>query len=208
MAPPYRAAVLEVLLPRRCALCARTGDGVCAACAATLTPAPDVAPPPGLDAAWALLSYDEVTARLVAEIKFRNHRDALDAVGRALATVVRGSAGSPGGPVDVVTWAPTSPERRRSRGYDQAELLARSVARHAGSALRGTLRRRSGSPQTGADRVHRLLGPSFDPLRPVRGHAVVVDDVWTTGATLAAGARALREAGADRITGLVLAVRP
>ena len=61
---------------------------------------------------------------------------------------------------------------------------------------------------TGADRLHRLLGPSFDGTRPISGHVVVVDDVCTTGATLGAAARALRAAGAERVSGLVLAVTP
>lgn len=198
------ADVLDLLIPRRCALCRRPGPGVCARCAASLTEAPELGPPPGLDDCRALWSYDDATARLVAELKFRNHRDAIGAVGSALAVYL----GASPAPVDILTWAPTSPSRRRSRGYDQAELLARATGRAAGVRTTATLRRRGAAAQTGADRVRRLLGPSFEPDRALRGHVVVVDDVWTTGATLAAAARALRCAGAERVSGLVLAVRP
>ena len=131
------------------------------------------------------------------------HRDALDAIGRALAVLI----GDLSDEVDVVTWAPTTVSRRRARGYDQAELLARSAARHLGAAVFGTLRRHPGRPQTGAGRLDRLLGPSFEPIRPLHGRVVVVDDVWTTGATLAAAARSLRDAGAHRVSGLTIAVR-
>jgi predicted amidophosphoribosyltransferase len=163
-----------------------------------------VATPPGLDRCWALLAYEEPVPRLIAALKYRNHRDVLTVAARALAVFV---ARSPV-PVDALTWAPTSPSRRRDRGYDQAELLARGVGRRTGLHATATLRRRSGDPQTGADRVQRLRGPSFEPSAPVSGHVVVVDDVCTTGATLSAAAGALRRAGADRCSGLVLAVRP
>lgn len=157
--------------------------------------------PPPFEHCWALLSYDGDAARLVAELKYRNHRDALSTVGRAMAVFVRRSET----PVSTLTWAPTSSVRRRRRGYDQAALLARAVARPSGLPAIPMLRRRPGAPQTGADRAHRLLGPSFEPTRAVEGHVVVIDDVCTTGATLHAAAVALRQAGATRVSGLVLA---
>jgi predicted amidophosphoribosyltransferase len=158
----------------------------------------------GLDSCWALLAYEDPVPGLVAALKYRNHRDASDVVARAMAVFVARSRTT----VDAVTWAPTSPARRRARGYDQAGLLARAVGRRAGVPVVPALRRRPGAPQTGADRVRRLVGPSFDATRAVSGHVVVVDDVCTTGATLGAAARALRSAGADRVSGLVLAVTP
>ncbi|UDY35625.1 ComF family protein [Dermatobacter hominis] len=195
--------MLDLLAPARCALCRSPGLGLCGSCGAALPPAPAMAAPPGLDACWALLAYEDPVPQLVAALKYRNHRDVLAVVAWALAVfVVRSPT-----PVDAVTWAPTSRSRRRARGYDQAELLARAVARRAGVPAVGALRRLPGPPQTGADRAHRLRGPSFRAVGPVRGHVVVIDDVCTTGATLGAAARALRDAGAVRTTGLVLAVR-
>ena len=148
-----------------------------------------------------LLRYDGPTRELVAAIKFHRHRDAVPLLGRAMARLVDG-------PVDLVTWAPTSAARRRDRGYDQAELLARAVARALRRPCRATLRRTSGGAQTGRDREQRLGGPAFRPLRTVRGTVLLVDDVRTTGATLCAAADVLTEAGAAKVSGLTLAVTP
>ena len=108
----------------------------------------------------------------------------------------------------LVTWAPTSPRRRRDRGFDQAQLLARAVARRLGLPARATLRRTSSTPQTGLDARARHLGPAFRALRPSPGSVVLVDDVVTTGATLEAAASALRAAGATTVIGVTAAATP
>jgi predicted amidophosphoribosyltransferase len=201
--------VLALLLPARCAVCRMPGPGLCPRCATALPPAPQLPPPAGLDRCTALLAYDGGSRSLVAALKYRNHRDALDRVAGALAVLLEDLLGDlDPGPEPLVTWAPTSPARRRGRGYDQAELLARATAVRGGRRAVPLLRRHPGPAQTGRDRVARLAGPSFHPARAVPSTVVVVDDVWTTGATLAAAAVALRTGGAQRVLGLVLAVRP
>ncbi|MFN7149360.1 MAG: ComF family protein, partial [Microthrixaceae bacterium] len=191
--------MLDLLLPRRCVCCGAVGAGLCRPCAAALPAAPDLAAPPGFADCWSLLRYEGSTRTVVAALKFRGHHDAVDLLCGAMAAMVDR-------PADLVTWAPTSDERRRRRGFDQAELLARGVARHLGLPCRSLLTRDASGAQTGRGRDERLTGAAFRPARGVgAGSVLVVDDVRTTGATLCAAADALVERGHQRVLGLTLA---
>ncbi|MGA1363272.1 MAG: ComF family protein [Ilumatobacteraceae bacterium] len=133
--------------------------------------------------------------RLVLALKYRNRRRTARSIAQRMSGLVPAGA-------DLVTWAPTSAARRRRRGFDQAELIARHVAAMCGIGWARVLERLDPAGQTGRDRRARLTGPSFAASTSVRGlHVVVVDDVVTTGATLRAAAAALHHAGAVRVTG-------
>src|SRR5262249_29162350 len=108
----------------------------------------------------------------------------------------------------VVTWVPTTRGRRRRRGFDQAELLARAVARRWRVPCAPLLARAPGPPQTGRSRDDRLTGVALRPRRPVDAGlpVVLVDDVLTTGATLRCAAAALRSVG-HRWLGALTAAR-
>jgi predicted amidophosphoribosyltransferase len=203
--------VLGVLFPLVCPGCGRTGDVVCPSCAARLHPAGPVPPPAGLDAWWAAFSYDDVAREVVARVKYRGAgagvRGRADAMVDALTDALPPSDLA-GGAIDAVTWAPTSRERRRARGFDPAELLARAVARRLGFRCVGLLDRRPGPPQTGRTAADRRRGPSHLARRAAPPAVLVVDDVATTGATLAAAARALRLGGAQRVVALTAARTP
>ncbi len=157
--------------------------------------------PPDLDTCAALLAYEGVGRELVARLKYRNARAAAGFLAGAMAALVDA------GEVDVVTWAPTTAARRRRRGFDQAALLARLVARRMGRPCRPLLTRPSGPPQTGRPGAARRLPRAF-AARPSCGRVLLVDDVVTTGATMTAAARALRAAGATQVHGLAAARTP
>lgn len=101
---------------------------------------------------------------------------------------------------DFVTWAPTTSARRRKRGFDQSELIARHLAAQAGFKHARLLRRINDGRQTGSGREERLARPSFVARPRLHGKSIwVVDDVMTTGATMRASAEALVCAGAERV---------
>jgi len=195
--------VLDVLFPPRCVLCSCPGVGLCGDCASALTPAPEMDPPDDLDDLAALCDYEGSGRDLVLALKRRNRRDAVGLLGRSLATAL--AAPTPDHAPAAVTWAPTTTDRRRARGFDQAEELARAVARSAGLPCRRLLARRGGGPQHGRNRAQRLAGPGFVPIGWVPRGVVLVDDVVASGATMSAAAAALRRGGAHRVVGLALA---
>lgn len=193
--------MLELIFPVRCVVCDAVGASPCAPCSQRLRPAGVVHVPPALDSCTALLVYEGVTRQLVTALKYRNRRSALPGLVAALTAL-------PLPAVDEVTWAPTSAARRRARGFDQAELIARAVGRRLRRPCRRVLRRVSNGPQTGRSLAARLDGPAFAPIGDPRARVLLIDDVITTGATLTAAARALRGAGTAEVHGLVLARTP
>ena len=120
---------------------------------------------------------------------------------------------------DLILPVPLSKERLQTRGFNQAWLLARELARQAGSAASTDsallLRVKNTRPQTELKREERLTNVKgafqIDPLRATAvkdRRIVLVDDVMTSGASLFTAAEALRAAGAAHITGVVLARTP
>jgi predicted amidophosphoribosyltransferase len=193
--------VLDLLFPPRCVLCDELGTGLCRACASRLEGC-SVPVPPGLDSLVVLCRYSGAGRELVLSLKRGNRRDALPQLGDALAAGLQIALGATH--AVEITWAPTTSSRRRERGFDQAELLARAVGRAGGWPVRATLRR-VGGPQHGTTRSQRWTDLSFSCRRPAAPTTIVIDDVVTSGATMAAAARALRSAGARTVFGATVA---
>jgi len=218
-------------LPQACALCAAdAGDALlCAACAAALPrlpaacpvcalPAPDAAAcgaclahPPPFAATVAALVYAFPVDRLLQQFKYAGRLALADwaaaelAAATARALAARGGAGMP----DLVAAVPLSAARQRERGFNQAHEIAARVARRLGLPVGHALARAErGVPQAAlpwSARAGNVRG-AFACRRDVRGLAVaLVDDVMTTGATLAEAAATLRHAGAARVDAWVVA---
>jgi competence protein ComFC len=155
---------------------------------------------------WAPVAYEGPGRELVRALKFYG---ALS-VAREMAALVVASA-----PERLLRGAlvpvPLHPVRLRRRGFNQAVVLAGSVARATGLVTSDCLRRRGpGPPQVGRGRGARLAGPagSIEPQARVPPAALIVDDVVTTGSTLAACAAALRSAGTKEVAAIAFARTP
>jgi ComF family protein len=153
---------------------------------------------------WAPLAYEGPARELVRALKYRG----AERLANAMAAQIAATAPS-GWLRGALVPVPLHAARLRRRGFNQAELLARELARRTGLAVDDCLeRRRPRAPQAGRPRAERV-GVRAD-IRPAPGaeaprRALLVDDVVTTGATIAACARTLRAVGACEVRVLAYA---
>jgi ComF family protein len=236
--------LLDLIFPRRCVQCRAVGAWLCEPCADQLKALPPGgcarcgAPGRGLaggagrgsrrcpecdgrdlafTSAAAAFAYEGPARALVTACKFRSYRSlAREMARRAGPAFVAACGGETAGPL-AVTWVPAHRTRTVERGFDQAELLARELAKPAALPAVSVLRRvRETARQSGLHGAERAANVA-DAFQLRRGadrvlsrfkRVVVVDDVYTTGETLNHCAKALTEAGVDpRVFSFARAVR-
>jgi len=216
------AKVCQRALPQNCAFCtAPCGDLlVCAACCAGLPriasacplcalPAPGgvvcgacLARPPPFAAAFAAFAYAFPVDRFLQAFKYGGQLSHADFLAEGLsACVARRPAGTPW--PDALVALPLAPSRQRARGFDQAAEIARRVARITGVPKVTGLRRTRDTPAQAAlpwkARARNVRG-AFAADASLGGRRIaIVDDVMTTGATLASAAGAVLRAGASGV---------
>jgi len=222
-----RQAVLDVLFPARCVGCGAYGSFLCPSCQAEL---PSTRPPrcplcwqpqrqgdpcprcreerPAFQGARSPYLYQGVAREAVQALKY-NH---LSALAQPMSQLMARYVGEEAIEADLLVAVPLYARRQRLRGYNQSALLARELCRLCGLPLagRGLARRRNTPPQArSADaeaRKRNVTDAFVADRRWVEGKRILlIDDVMTTGATLDACARALRQAGAASVWALTFA---
>ena len=212
--------MLDLLLPQRCVVCGCGRRQLCAACREEL---PRIEPPLcarcGAPTAWpvercrecagrrlafasarAAVGYDAAARRLVHAWKERGLRrlaaDAAQLVAERL----------PAPEVDALTFVPADRGRRLERGHNPAERLALELAVLWELPCLPLLERTRGGRQRGSSAAERrTVRGAFRARGTAPRRVAVIDDVYTTGATAAAAASALRAAGARRVEAVAFA---
>lgn len=147
--------------------------------------------------------FDGDVRRKILAAKYRNERHHLRDFAHEMALLVRQNGFDSDA---IVTWAPTSDARRRVRGVDQSEVLARHVAAFLHLPAKHLLRKVTRVAQTGAPRIERLTQVKFIARVPRDVCSViVVDDVVTTGATMNAAVSALLSEGVHTVLCVAIA---
>ena len=207
-------AFLDLLFPPKCPFCGKLLDapGVCPACRDSLPWTAEE------DALWDLPGGVRCAAPLWYEgpvrdalLRFKFH--GASALARPLGELIAQCAAERlSGEFDTLTWVPVSRKRLRQRGYDQAELLARSAGAVWGVRPERLLVKRVDNPaQSGLEGAAARAENVRDvyQARNAAGRRVlVIDDICTTGATLASCVQALRTAGAEAAVCLTAARTP
>lgn len=217
-----------MLFPPRCVGCGSGGVFLCEGCARSLARAA----PPRCSRCWqavvegescldchldstdleglrAAYVHQGVARDLVHGLKYRGMTALAGTMGDLLAKAARQYSLS----ADVIVPVPLAGSRQRTRGYNQARILATALGRELDLPVRADAlgRTRSTPPQArslDADARRRNVAGAFSCRKPAaveERRVLLVDDVATTGATLAACARAMTVAGAESVWGLVFA---
>ena len=221
---PYVSALADLFYPQRCVGCDRRAtDLLCPTCFEAL---PRIGRPVcarcgmptafetfvcyeckgvdfGFESARAPLRYEGVGEEIVHALKYRGYTRVVERLAVPLMVGVLDS----GLGFDAVVPVPLHRSRLRRRGFNQAELLARGVARKINSPVSGTLqvvRRTQDQVLLSAAGRRANVAGAFRARDRLGGRVLLIDDVFTTGATMSACAEALLRAGAGEVRALSL----
>ncbi|MDO4327817.1 MAG: ComF family protein [Lachnospiraceae bacterium] len=161
------------------------------------------------DRGAALLNYNEVSARSIAQIKYKNKREYLDfysqeMVRRLGKRMYRMQA-------DALIPVPVHPDRKRTRGYNQAEELANRIGKRTGIPVcshvlvrsKKTAPQKELTPEQRLKNLEQAFSVKEETLRefwPKLDSVILVDDIYTTGSTIEACARVLKRAGIRKVS--------
>ena len=209
--------ILEILsklfFPPKCVFCRRVLEeyGVCDKCKASLPyrhPAESKDTVMFVDEIYSCFKYEGDVKNAIVRYKFGGMACYADDFSKYLTECVRENLV---GKFDIISWVPLSKKRLRSRGYDQARLLAEGVSKQLGvTAVRTLNKCRNAAPQSRqndpAERMANILGAYEACCDDIQGKRIIlIDDVMTTGSTTSECARVLKTAGAASVIVLTLA---
>jgi len=211
----FLSSVLDLLFPPKCVFCRKVlskGEhGLCASCNESLPFTDDFGKQDGefYDFCIAPLYYKDFVRKSILRYKFSGASAYAETYGRLLAKCIREC---PDAKYDIITWVPLSTKRERSRGYDQAMLLALATALELDDVAVETLKKhkdvQAQSELGGKDERSANISGAYEvtDTELIAGKRVlIIDDVVTTGSTLNECAKKLLSTGASSVICAALA---
>ena len=211
----FLSSLLDLLFPPKCVFCGKIlrvrEDFWCDRCVESLPYALGGGRRSGdyYDFCISPLYYTGLVRKAILRYKFRGASGHADAFGKILAECISEHEDAV---YDIISWVPLSSKRERSRGYDQAMLLALATALELGNVAVETLRKprdvRAQSSLGGAQERRANISGAYEATDAelIDGKCVLlIDDIVTTGSTLEECASVLISAGADRVICAALA---
>ena len=204
--------LLDILLPKKCVGCGKEGQYICKDCEIFLSEVPnlmEVRPPSVRSSVMSVWEYEGIIEKAILKIKYDGYYDIINELAdKALEKIELHL------PLDTyITYVPMFQKKEKQRGFNQAELIARKIGdrytRQAGRLLEKVRDNRSQvdlGPAERIENVRDVFSAAPSELMEVRPQSVLlVDDVYTTGATMAECMKVLKKAGVKNIWGFTLA---
>ncbi len=214
--------LLDLVAPPICYGCQKVGSVLCSHCEYDITSEPFpsclmcLQPTNGnnlcrrcslgspFEALWCVSERRDVVQRLIGAYKFSSVRSADIALAKLL------DARLPALDISVITYVPTIDRHIRERGYDHMKRIANALGGLRNRKVIRLVRRHTQDIQHSVGKKKRAeqAGKAFYSLPCKSMEILLIDDIFTTGATLNAAAKALKNAGAEKVYGLVIARQP
>ena len=210
----FISSLLELLFPPKCVFCGKVRDGGdtwCPKCTESLPFTLNCGRQEGeyYDFCISPMYYKGAVRKSILRFKFKGASSYADVYGRILADSIREN---PDIDYDIISWVPLSSNRKRSRGYDQAMLLALATALELNEVAVETLVKprdvKAQSELAGREERNANISGAYEAADPelIEGKCVLlIDDIVTTGSTLSECAKELLAAGAKRVVCAALA---
>ena len=206
---------MDLFFPPKCAFCGKiltsVDDAWCSGCVESLPFTLGSGRQEGeyYDFCVSPLFYKDAVRKSILRFKFKGASAYADVYGRILADCIREN---PDINYEVISWVPLSSKRERSRGYDQAMLLALATALRLNDVAIETLKKprdvQAQSELSGIEERNANISGAYEATDPelIEGKCVLlIDDIVTTGSTLSECAKVLLSAGAARVVCAALA---
>jgi len=201
--------IIDILLPKACTVCGKEGNYVCEKCSLFLSEAPTILTVNGLEELVSIWEYEGVIRNIIFKIKYEGVFDVInELVERAF------EIREPYIPEDIIiTFVPMFKKKEKRRGFNQAELIAKKVGEITGRKVLPLLEKTKDTlSQTELNKEERIINvkDSFALFRPdlnksLAEKVLLIDDIWTSGATMRECCRILKKSGVKKVWGFTLA---